>query len=125
MAKATKRDAARKRRIREEIVVDAHDSDECAMGWYTYLQDTLQFPFTAHCCKERASSPLRPDDEIDVMDLADADDCQHEMLVTIRWDRKSGLAVPLSQLKPASDTDEATRTAVADWHYWVKQGYEF
>jgi hypothetical protein len=34
-----------------------------------------------------------------------------------------GLAVPLSQVKPISETDEDTREAVADWHYWGDQGY--
>jgi hypothetical protein len=42
----------------------------------------------------------------------------------IRWE-KDGLAVPLSQLMPSSDTDAATRQAVEDWLYWVKHGYEF
>jgi hypothetical protein len=45
------------------------------------------------------------------------------MFVTIRWE-KDGLAVPLSQLRPAGDTDEQTRRAVEDWHYWVRMGYE-
>ena len=30
-----------------EIVVDAYDSEEQAMGWYSYLEDNLQFPFQA------------------------------------------------------------------------------
>ena len=33
-------------RIHNEIIVDAYDSEEQAMGWYTYLSDTLQFPST-------------------------------------------------------------------------------
>lgn len=32
-------------------------------------------------------------------------------------------AVPLSQLEPVHADDE-TYEAVADWHYWVAQGYE-
>ena len=46
------------------------------------------------------------------------------MFVTIRWE-KEGLAVPLSQLTPSSETDEETKQAVADWHYWVQIGHEF
>ncbi len=46
------------------------------------------------------------------------------MFVTIRWD-KEGLAVPLSQLKPLRSTDEQTKQAVDDSHYWVKMGYKF
>lgn len=43
----------------------------------------------------------------------------------IRDERKAGLGVPLSQLKPGGDADPATRQAVEDWLYWVKMGYEF
>ena len=52
------------------------------------------------------------------------DECAHELFVTIRWD-KDGLAVPLAQLKPIKHTDEETKQAVADWHYWVEMGYAF
>ncbi len=122
---AKKMDPEREDRILMEIVVDAHDEEERAMGWYCYLADTLTFPFTAHCTAQRPSSPLRKGDEVEVIDLAPADECGHEMFVMIRWDRKEGLAVPLSQLKPGGDADDATRQAVEDWLYWVKQGYEF
>src|SRR3990170_4817935 len=97
MAK-TKRDPKRERRIEMEIVVDAHDSEEQAMGWYYYLEDKLQFPFTATCMAERSVSPLRKGDEVEVVEMAAEDECQHEMFVCIRWERRS-LAVPLAQLK--------------------------
>ena len=126
MAKSKpKRDEEREQRIMMEIVVDAHDADERAMGWYYYLEDQLQFPFTATCIAHRAISPLRVNDDVDVIGMPGEDECSHEMFVTIRWDRKDGLAVPLSQLKPIDDTDERTMQAVEDWHYWVKTGYEF
>ena len=31
----------------------------------------------------------------------------------------------LSQLQPINATDEQTKQAVGDWHYWVNMGYEF
>jgi hypothetical protein len=34
------------------------------------------------------------------------------------------LAIPLSQIKPIRSTDAETKEAVADWHYWVDQGYQ-
>ena len=119
-----KRDEAREARIRDEIVVDAYSPEEQAMGWYCYLEDCLAFPFTAHCTAERSISPLRVGDEVDVLRMAPEDECAHEMFVMMRWEKK-GLAVPLAQLKPASDAGEETRESVADWHYWVRQGYEF
>jgi len=120
-----KRDEERENRISMEIVVDAHDAEERAMGWYYYLEDQLRFPFTATCIAKRAISPLRIKDEVEVIGMPGEDECAHEMFVTMRWDRKDGLAVPLSQLKPIDDTDEQTTQAVDDWHYWVKMGCEF
>ena len=120
-----KRDDQREQRIEMEIVVDAHDADERAMGWYYYLEDQIQFPLTATCIAKRAISPLRVDDEVEVIGMPGEEECSHEMFVSIRWDRKEGLAVPLSQLRPASDADEGTQEAIADWHYWVRMGYEF
>jgi len=120
-----KRDAEREDRIAMEIVVDAYDAGERAMGWYYYLEDQLQFPFTATCIAKRAISPLLVKDEVDVIGMPGIDECSHEMFVTMRWDRKDGLAVPLSQLRPSSDTDEGTRQAIEDWQYWVAMGYEF
>ena len=107
-----------------EIVVDAYDNHERAMGWFYYLQDRLRFPFTATCLVKRAISPLRVKDEVEVTGMPDEDECEHEVFVAIRWD-KDGLAVPLAQLRPISATDKQTKEAVADWHYWVQMGYTF
>jgi hypothetical protein len=119
-----KRDEEREQRITMEMIVDAYDSQERAMGWYSYLQDRLQFPFTATCIAKRSISPLRVKDEVDVIGMPSEDECEHEMFITIRWE-EDGLAVPLSQLKPINAADEQTKQAVEDWHYWVKMGYEF
>jgi hypothetical protein len=126
MAKKPKRNAEREERIESEIVVDCYNNpEERAMGWYYYLQDQLQFPFTATCIAARAVSPLRVKDEVEVNGLAPEQECESEVFVVIRWDRPEGLAVPLEQLKPISHTPEQTRQAVADWHYWRSMGYEF
>jgi hypothetical protein len=122
--KKPKLDPERERRIRDEIVVDAHDAEERALGWYYYLEDRLQFPFTATCIAKRAISPLQVGDEVEVLRMPGEDECRHEMFVTIRWE-KEGLAVPLSQLEAGGDTDEETIQAVEDWHYWVNMGWEF
>jgi hypothetical protein len=119
-----KHDPEREQRITMEIVVDAYDASEQAMSWYYYLQDQLQFPFTATCITKRAISPLRIKDEVEAIGMPAEEECEHEMFVIIRRE-KEGLAVPLSQLKPVTATDEQTSQAVDDWHYWVKMGYEF
>jgi hypothetical protein len=53
------RDAEREERITMEIVVDAYGPQQQAMGWYYYLQDTMQFPFTATCITKRRISPVK------------------------------------------------------------------
>ncbi len=122
--KKPKRDEEREERILMEIVVDAHDEDERAMGWFYYLDDKLTFPFLARCISERASSPLRVGDEVEIVGMGPADECQREMFVETPWEHKGSLAVPLSQLKVVNG-DAETQQAVEDWHYWVGMGYEF
>jgi hypothetical protein len=118
-----KADPEREDRITMEVVVDAHDASERAMGWFGYLENELQFPFTAHCIERRAISPLQAGDEVEVVSMAPADECAREIFVMIRWEH-GGLGVPLSQLKP-SGAAAGTEVAVADWLYWVGQGYQF
>lgn len=107
-----------------EIIVDAYGAEEQAMGWYYYLDGHLSFPFVATCTTKRAVSPLRVNDEVQVIGMPSEDECENEMFVTIRWD-KDGLAVPLFQLKPIDNSNTRTKEAVEDWHYWVRMGYEF
>ena len=114
----------REKRITMEIVVDAYGPEEQAMGWYYYLEEKLQFPFTAICNVKRAISPLHVQDEVDVIEMAPEEECEQEMSVTVRWER-DGLAVPLSQLTPTNATATQTKEAVEDWHYWVQMGYQF
>src|SRR5947208_16654233 len=92
------KDDAREERITMEITVDAYGPEEQAMGWYNYLDDTLQFPFSARCVVRRATSPLEPDEEVEVVGMAPAEECDHDMFVLIRWKRRQ-LAVALMQLE--------------------------
>ena len=116
------KDEAREERIHMEIVVDAYDTEEQAMGWYNYLDDTLHFPFKARCIVRRTTSPLEPGEEVEVVGMASADDCEHDMLVTVQWNQRQ-LAVPLMQLEGVQ-VDEETKQAMEDWQYWVGRGYE-
>ncbi len=117
------KDEAREYRINMEIVVDAYGPEEQAMGWYSYLDDTLKFPFSARCIAQRTISPLEPGDEVEVVGMAPAEECDHKMFVLIQWKSRQ-LAVPLMQLE-GIQVDEETRQAIEDWHYWVNRGYEF
>jgi len=113
----------REERIHNEIIVDAYGPEEQALGWYYYLENQIQFPFTARCIAAKVVSPLRKRDSVEVLRLAPEDSCAHDMLVLIRWHNRN-VSVPLSQLA-AVDADECTTEAIADWHYWLAQGYCF
>jgi hypothetical protein len=113
----------REHRITTEVIVDAYDGPERAIGWFGYLQSRLEFPFTARCIARRAVSPLLVGDEVEVFSMAPAAECAYDIFVMIRWEH-GGLGVPLSQLE-ATAAAAATSVAVTDWHYWVGQGYNF
>ena len=80
------------------------------------------FPFVASCIAERSISPLRVGDQVDVVEMAPEEECEHEMFVLTRWERRA-LAVPLAQLQGVA-VDNQTRQAIEDWQYWVAQRYE-
>lgn len=113
----------REERITNEIIVDAYGIEEQAMGWYYYLEDTVEFPFSAVCCERRSISPLKIHDKVEVIGMADETECEREMFLAIRWG-KNELAVPLSQLTLISAASEETKKAIEDWHCWVKRGYQ-
>ncbi len=119
----SKKDPKREHRIAMEIIVDAYSPEEQAMGWYYYLEEKLGFPFLAKCIAERAISPLREGDEVEIVGMGPEAECQHEMFVEMTWDKRT-LAVPLSQVKPIASVDKLTKEAVGDWHYWLSQSYE-
>jgi hypothetical protein len=116
-------DEEREERITMEIVVDAYGPEEQALGWYYYLEEKLQFPLTARCTAERATSPLRTGDEVEVVGMASEEVCEHDMFVMTRWGQDRTLAVPLAQLAGVN-VDADTAQALGDWHYWIAQGYE-
>ena len=116
-------DEAREQRIQLEIIGDAYGPEEQASGWYHYLNETLHFPFLACCLAERAISPLRINDEVEILGMAPEEECHHEMFVTTPWEHHRTLAVPLAQLAGIA-VDEATAQAIEDWRYWVARGYD-
>jgi hypothetical protein len=116
------RDEEREERITMEIIVDADSPEEQAMGWYYYLEANLRFPFLATCVAERAISPLRKGDEVEIVGMAPEEECEHEMFVLTPWDRRT-LAIPLTQVQGIA-VDDDTRQALEDWQYWVARGHQ-
>jgi Calcium binding len=118
-----KRDSIREDRIENEVVVDAYGSEEQAMGWYYYLEDRIRFPLQAKCIAAKAVSPLLKGETVEVRGMAPEEACASDMLVLIKWQGRT-MAVPLSQLQ-AIKGNKTTNEAIADWHYWLAQGYSF
>ena len=115
--KRPNKDPVREDRIHNEVTADANGPEEQVMGWHCYLDDRIRFPFQAKCLAVKIVSPLRKGETVEV------DACSADMLVLIHWQGRT-MAVPLSQLA-AVDPDDSTADAIADWHYWVAQGYCF
>jgi Calcium binding len=118
------KDPDREERITMEIIVDCYDAGEQAMGWCYYLEETMKFPFPALCVEKRSISPIKAGQAVQVIGMADAEECEKEMFVKIIWNDGDILAIPLSQLQ-APEADTKTKEALEDWHYWVDQGYDF
>ena len=111
----------RENRITMEIIVDAYGPEEQALGWYYYLEEHLQVPFQARCIAKRSISPLEVGEQVAVVGMPPEAECEHEMFVQIRWERRT-FSVPLSQLEGIR-VDQDTQQAIEDWHYWVEQGH--
>ena len=116
------RDESREHRIAFEIIVDAYEEEEQALGWYYYLQDQLTFPFRGRCISERRISPLRLGEVVQVTGMSSEEDCRHDMFVEVGWQGRS-FGIPLTQLEGVSLEDEPCQ-ALEDWQYWIARGYQ-
>ena len=83
MVKKARKVNTREERIINEIIVDAYDAEEMAVGWFYYLAETITFPFIATCRSKRAISPLRIGDELEPYAMAPENECNHEIFVMI------------------------------------------
>ncbi len=43
------KDEEREECIHNEVIVDAYDAEEQAMGWYYYLAESMTFPWERRC----------------------------------------------------------------------------
>ncbi|WP_080502838.1 calcium-binding protein [Neochlamydia sp. EPS4] len=89
-----------------EIIVDAYNESERAMGWYYYLQDTMTIPFKAKCIQSVSTSPLKIDEIIEIIGMNDEENCEYDMFVQVKWKDKETLGVPLKQLKGINVDDK-------------------
>ena len=120
------RDDIREERIDFEVVVDAYDESERAMGWYYYLEDRLDFPF-----KAKWISRNKPEGrQVTVLEMSPEDDCLGDMFVEVLYkegeleELEDVFSARLSEIRPLNVT-AATAEAIDDWHYWIERGYQF
>jgi hypothetical protein len=114
----------RERRIVYEIVVDAYTQDERVVGWHAYLEERLDFPFSARVVGGSGEIfPLVAGDEVEAIQMAEIEECESGMKVEVEW-LEDDLTVPLERLYPV-EPDPRRREAIEDWVYWVERGYGF
>lgn len=101
-------------KVRVELIGGGFASDLHAEA----LQEVCEASIVA-----RVVSSLRKGETVEVWRLAPEDACSSDMRVLIQWHGRN-VAIPLCQLTPF-DADESAAGAIADWHYWVAQGYRF
>ena len=80
-------------------------------------------PIPGQMYRGQSVSPLLKGEAVEVQGMAPEESCASDMLVLIKWQGRT-MAVPLSQLQ-AIKGNKATNEGIADWHYWVAQGYLF
>lgn len=123
MNKSVPKDQAMEDRIDFEIVVDAYNSDEAAMGWYYYLQNHMHFPFQVKASNLRGTSILKPGEIATVVSMADEDECMSEIFVMVEFGEYC-FDAPLEQLQPVN-ASEQTQISIQTWHYWCARGYNY
>ncbi len=119
-------DPTRENRIDYEIVVDAYDEAERAMGWYCHLQDKISFPFLATWSKTNKKTGAIAEKAIEVLGMASEEDCESNMYVEVAYidEKDDTFTAKLSDIK-AINPDPKTEEAIVDWKYWVDMGYGF
>jgi hypothetical protein len=120
-------DENREHRIKTEIIVDAEDKEERAMGWYYYLDDNLNVPFIATLKKKSRKTATVEEKKVEVLGMAPDDECLKDMYVEVVEPNGKDEDVFTAKLSDivAIDADEETKEAIADWHYWLARGYKF
>ncbi|MCG6137872.1 MAG: calcium-binding protein [Nostoc sp. LLA-1] len=124
---SVERDEQREHRIETEIIVDAEDKEDRAMGWYYYLDDTLNVPFMANWSKKSRKTSTVEEKKVEVLGMAPEDECLKDMYVEVVYPNGQDEDVFVAKLSDlvALDTDNDTLEAIADWHYWLARGYKF
>jgi hypothetical protein len=89
-----------------EIIVDAYNEEEQAMGWYYYLDNKLNFPFKA---KWLTGGSTSKSEDVEVLQMSPEEACQTEMFVEVLYKEDTAedvFSVALSDIEPIEADDE-------------------
>jgi len=105
-------------KIHNEILVDCKDYYEQNMSWYNYVDDELQFPFTAEIELHRRNGQKELK-RIEVVKLSE-DSSNFEALFDLKVDidmHEYLIEIPLMNLKNVQES-ERTIEMIEIWKYW-------
>ncbi|HFA49785.1 MAG TPA: calcium-binding protein [Bacteroidetes bacterium] len=102
-------------RIDYEIIVDAYGDHEVKMGWYYYMEEKLNFPFTATVEIEKRNGGKEMK-KVEVLKMTGDEAFGEDMRVGVAFGEYI-FEVPLLSLKNI-EADEGTLEAMGDWRYW-------
>lgn len=105
-------------KIDNEIIVDCYDEYEMGTGWFTFMEDTLEFPFMATAKLKKRDGSLE-EKKVKIVGLAsDEENFMHNdfNLEVEMGEYICPIACSLlKNIKATSDTHEA----LAIWKYWI------
>ena len=114
---AKSKDEEREHRILYEVIVDAYDDEEQAMGWYYYMAENLAFPI-----KAKVEMPMRGG-KLEVKDINIVEiDPKSEEGRAIRLGIVEGKSERVQYLSPehivSLKTSDENLEIINDWLYW-------
>lgn len=107
-------------KIDNEITVDCYDEYEVNLGWFTFFQDELSFPFEAEILAKtrRGTKQLI---KVDVLRMADNNDFESQGIHFEVSPQKSDMVIEthISKLRNINAAEnQTTREAFEIWEYW-------
>ncbi|MBL7817499.1 MAG: hypothetical protein JNL70_21010 [Saprospiraceae bacterium] len=107
----------REHRIHYEIIVDAYDEYEEAMGWYYYFADNLEFPMEAKA-QLRLRGGKTEEKTVKIVEV----DPKSEDSLTLRLGITEGKSDRVQYISPEDivsiNTTEENLEILNDWLYW-------
>ncbi len=110
----------REQRIEDNVLVDAYDRYEVKMGWETYIEDNITFPFTA---KVKIETKDNTKELVDVEVIKFDEKSVFRVQVCEKGSNKL-FSVTLLSLRKIK-ADEETLQVIEDWKYWKDGGNNF